>query len=65
MPKYDFNKVTLKSHFSMGVLLLICGIFSGNLFLKTPLEGFFCNLDSITKINDFKPNSPAKKKNDI
>ena len=25
------------------------------------MEGFFCNLDSITKKIDFKQNSPAKK----
>ena len=32
----------LKSHFAMGILLYICCIFSGHLFLKTPLENFFC-----------------------
>ena len=42
MPKCDFNKATLlKSHFSMGVLLQICCIFSEHLFLRTPLDGYF------------------------
>ena len=30
--------------FSMDVLLYICCIFSGYLFLRTPLEGCFCRL---------------------
>ena len=34
----------LKSHFGMGVLLQICWIFSQHLFLKTPLEGYFCDI---------------------
>ena len=33
----------LKSHFGMGVILQICGIFSELVFLKTPLVGCFCN----------------------
>ena len=49
MPKFDFNKValqrtlqrTLKSQFGMIVLLQICCIFSGYLFLGTPLGGYF------------------------
>ena len=31
----------LKSHFGMGVLLLICCIFSEHLFLRAPLSGCF------------------------
>ena len=34
MSKYNLNKVALKSHFSMGVLLSICCIFSEHLFSK-------------------------------
>ena len=32
MPKFDFNKVALKSYFGMGVLLKICCISSEHLF---------------------------------
>ena len=35
----------LKSHFGMGILMGICGIFSNHLFLWTPLEGCFCRAD--------------------
>ena len=34
----------LNSQFGMGVLLLICWIFSEHLFVRTPLEGCFCFL---------------------
>ena len=34
----------LKSHFSMGIFLQICSIFSEHLFLKTRLDGYFCLL---------------------
>ena len=36
MPKCDFNKFALKSHFGMGVFLESCCIFSEHLLLKTP-----------------------------
>ena len=36
MPKCDFNKFALKSHFGMGVFLQICFIFSEHLLLRTP-----------------------------
>ena len=41
MSKCDFNKVALQSHFSMGVLLQICCIFSEHLFVGTPLGACF------------------------
>ena len=31
----------MKSHFGMGVLQLICCIFSEHIFLRTPLEDYF------------------------
>ena len=36
MPKCDFNKVALKSHFDMGGFLQICCIFSKHRLLRTP-----------------------------
>ena len=36
MPKCDFNKFALKSHFGMGVFLESCCIFSEHLLLRTP-----------------------------
>ena len=48
MPKCDSNKVSkrtlLKLHFGMGVLLQICCEFSQHLFLRTSLDGCFCEL---------------------
>ena len=41
------SKFTHKSHFDMGVLLYICCIFSGHLFLRTPLEGCSCYFSHI------------------
>ena len=41
----------LKSHFSMGVLLQICSIFSQHLLLRTPMEGYFCNAFICLKVN--------------
>ena len=38
MSKYDFNKFEWKSHFGIGVLQEICRIFSGYLFLRTPVS---------------------------
>ena len=38
MPKCNL----LNSHFDMGVLLQICRIFSEHLFLRTPLDAWFC-----------------------
>ena len=38
MPKCNL----LNSHFDMGVLLQICCIFSEHLFLRTPLDAWFC-----------------------
>ena len=38
------NATLLKLHFSMGVLLYICCIFSEHLFLRTPLGGCFYNI---------------------
>ena len=41
----------LKSHFGMGILLLICCIFSENLFLRTPMKGYFCNLEWLINLS--------------
>ena len=39
-------KTTLmKSHFRMGALMYICCIFLEHVFLRTPLDGCFCNED--------------------
>ena len=38
MPRCDCKKTLLKSHFGMGVLLLICCIFSEYLLIRTPME---------------------------
>ena len=38
MPKSEYAFLS-KSHFGMDVLLQICCIFSGHLFLRTPLRG--------------------------
>ena len=50
MAKHDFNKVALqlyatllKLHFGMGILLQICCIFLEWFFVRTPLEGCFCD----------------------
>ena len=43
MSKCGLNKVTLKSHFNMGVLLYISCIFLEHLFLRTPLDDCFCS----------------------
>ena len=47
MPKGDFNKVAMQSHFLditlwHGCSPVICCIFSEHPFLKTPLEGCIC-----------------------
>ena len=44
MPTCDFNKIAIKSHCGMGVILKICCIFSECLFLGTPLSGCLCTL---------------------
>ena len=41
MVKQSFKATLFKSQFGMGVLLLICCIFSEHLFLRTPLDGYF------------------------
>ena len=41
IPKCNFNKVAIKSHFGMSVLLKVGCIFSEHLFLGTPLGGCF------------------------
>ena len=47
-PPEVFCKATLlKSHFEMGVLLLICCLFLEHLFLGTPLDGCFCILRNL------------------
>ena len=38
-PNCDFNRMTKKLYFVMGVLLQICCMFSQHLFTRTPKEG--------------------------
>ena len=38
--------IKLQSNFGMGILLQVCCIFSEDLFLRTPLDGFFCRIMS-------------------
>ena len=42
IPMCDCKTTLFKSHFDMGVFLEIYCIFSKRLFLRTPLEGYFC-----------------------
>ena len=42
--KYKRNFIEIVLWHDMGPLLYICCISSDHLFLRTPLEGYFCNL---------------------